>query len=194
MKNKLSNLETQFNKKIIPEMMKRFGYTNTLEVPRLKMCTVNMGVGRATEEIKLLEDAAKDMKMICGQNPVFTKAKKSISNFKVRKGQPIGCRVTLRGKRMYEFTERLVDVAMPRIRDFRGISSKTFDDHGNCTIGLREQNIFPEVVTDRITRLQGMNITFVTTAKTREEGLYLMTLLGMPFRGEKDARLVLPSQ
>ena len=187
---KKTNMEQLYQSKVVPAMIKKFGYTSTMEVPRLVKCVVNMGVGKATEDIKLLEEAAKELTNITGQKPVFTRAKKSISNFKIRKGQAIGCFVTLRKKRMYEFADRLLNVALPRIRDFRGVSARAFDEEGNYTLGLREQNIFPEVISDKVARAQGMSITFVTTAKSKEEGMYLLYLLGMPFRG-KDDRLVI---
>lgn len=183
-----TNLETHYRKNVIPKMMKKFKYRNPMQVPKLVKCVVNMGVGKATEDIKILEEASAELASICGQKPVFTRAKKSISNFKIRKGQAIGCFVTLRKQRMYEFADRLLNIALPRIRDFRGVSPRAFDDQGNYTMGLREQNIFPEVISDKVTRAQGMSITFVTTAKTKDEALYLLHLLGVPFRG-KDERL-----
>ena len=184
------NLEARYRKTVVPAMMKKFKYKNAMQVPKLEKCVVNMGVGKAAEDIKLLEEGSQELMMVCGQKPVYTRAKKSISNFKIREGQAIGCFVTLRRKRMYEFADRLLNVALPRIRDFRGVNPRSFDANGNYTLGIREQNIFPEVVSDRITRTQGMSVTFVTTAKTKEEGLYLLYLLGMPFRG-KDERLVM---
>lgn len=183
-------LEEHYRKNVVPLMTKRFKYRNVMQVPRLVKCVVNMGVGKATEDIKILEDAAQDLALITGQKPVYTRAKKSISNFKVRKGQAIGCTVTLRKRRMYEFAERLIHVALPRIRDFRGVSTRAFDGEGNYTLGLREQSIFPEVVSDRITRSQGMSVTFVTNARTKEESLHLLHFLGMPFR-DRDERLAL---
>ncbi len=187
---KKTNMELLYRSKVIPAMIKKFKYRSPMQVPRLVKCVVNMGVGKATEDIKLLEEAANELSAITGQKPVFTRAKKSISNFKIRKGQAIGCFVTLRKKRMYEFADRLLNVALPRIRDFRGVSQRAFDEEGNYTLGLREQNIFPEVISDKVARAQGMSITFVTTARTKTEGLHLLYLLGMPFRG-KDDRLVL---
>ena len=171
-------------------MVKKFGYKNLLQVPRLEKCVVNMGVGKATEDIKLLEDAAQELAVVTGQKPVYTRAKKSISNFKIRKGQTIGCFVTLRRRKMYEFAERLIHVALPRIRDFRGVGTRSFDENGNYTLGIREQNIFPEIVSDKVARVQGMSVTFVTTASNRDESLYLLYLLGIPFR-DKDERLTL---
>ena len=186
----MPNLKKHYEQNVVPRMMKRFGYKNVLQVPRLSKCVVNMGVGRASEDIKLLEDAAKDLTLICGQKPVFTRAKKSISNFKIRKGQAIGCVVTLRNRKMYEFAERLIHVALPRVRDFRGLSTRAFDSRGNYNVGIREQNIFPEVVSDKVTRIQGMNITFVIHSSNREASLYLLYLMGVPFR-DKDDRLSL---
>jgi large subunit ribosomal protein L5 len=185
-----SGLEEHYWKNVVPLMTKRFKYRNVMQVPRLVKLVVNMGVGKATEDIKVLEDAAQDIALITGQKPVYTRAKKSISNFKVRKGQAIGCYVTLRKRRMYEFAERLIHVALPRIRDFRGVSVRAFDGGGNYTLGLREQGIFPEVLSDRITRNQGMSVTFVTNARSKEESLHLLQYLGMPFR-DRDERLVL---
>ena len=184
------NLQAVYQKSVVPAMMKKFKYKNEMQVPRLRKCVVNMGVGRAAEDIKLLDEAAKELAMITGQKPVTARAKKSISNFKIREGQAIGCFVTLRKRKMYEFADRLINVALPRIRDFRGINPRAFDGQGSLTVGIREQNIFPEVVSDKVLRVQGLSVTFVTTAKTKEEGLHLFYLLGMPFRG-KDERLVL---
>lgn len=183
-----TNLEKLYKEHAVPRLMKRFGYKNAMQCPRLVKCVVNLGVGKATEDIKILEEAAAELAAISGQKPVYTRAKKSISNFKIRKGQAIGCFVTLRKRHMYEFADRLMNVALPRIRDFRGVSARAFDDQGNYNLGLKEQNIFPEVTSDKVTRVQGMNITFVTTAKTKDEALYLLYLLGMPFR-DKDERL-----
>lgn len=185
-----TNIEKLHQETIVPKMTKKFGYKNSMEVPKLVKVVVNMGVGKATEDIKILEEAARDLGLITGQKPVYRRAKKSISNFKVRQGQAVGCCVTLRKKIMYEFVDRLLNVALPRIRDFRGVSPRGFDNTGNYSLGLKEQNIFPEVPTDRITRAQGMDITFVTTAKTKDEALHLLYLLGVPFRG-KDEIMVL---
>ena len=185
-----TNLERHYKDNVVPKMMKKFNYKNAMQCPKLVKVVVNMGVGKAIDDIKILEESVAELAGITGQKPVMTRAKKSISNFKIRKGQAIGCFVTLRKKRMHEFADRLMNVSLPRIRDFRGVSARAFDDSGNYNLGLREQNIFPEVVSDRVTRAQGMNITFVTTAKTKDEAMYLMYYLGMPFRG-KDERLVL---
>lgn len=186
----MTNMETLYKENIIPKMMKRFGFKNANRVPRLEKCVINMGVGKAAEDIKILEEAASEMALVSGQRPVYTRARKSISNFKIRKDQAIGCRVTLRRRKMYEFTDRFINVALPRVRDFRGLSARGFDDEGNYSVGIQEQNIFPEVVSDRVARAQGMNITFVTTARNKEEGLFLMYCLGVPFR-DRDTRLVL---
>ena len=186
--NKTTNLEKHYRDSVVPKMMKKFKYSNAMQVPKLVKCVVNLGVGKATEDIKLLEEAAQELTLICGQKPVYTRAKKSIANFKIRKGQAIGCFVTLRKKRMFEFADRLMNVALPRIRDFRGVNARGFDDNGNYNLGIKEQNIFPEVISDKVARVQGMNVTFVTTAKTKEEALYLLYLFGMPFR-DKDERL-----
>ena len=162
--------------------MKRFNYKNVMQVPRLEKIVINMGLGEAIQNIKILDSAAQEMTSITGQKPVITKAKKSIAQFKLRKGVPIGCRVTLRKERMYEFFNRLVNVALPRVRDFKGISGKSFDGRGNYALGIREQLIFPEIHYDKIDKVKGMNIVIATTAKTDEEGKELLRLLGMPFR------------
>ena len=162
--------------------MKRFNYRNVMQVPRLDKIVVNMGLGEAIQNIKILDSAAQEMSGITGQKPVITKAKKSIAQFKLRKGIPIGCMVTLRKERMYEFFNRLVNTALPRVRDFKGISGKSFDGRGNYALGIREQLIFPEIHYDKIDKIKGMNIVIVTTAKTDEEGKELLRLLGMPFR------------
>lgn len=172
----------RYKEEIVPEMMNRFGYKSVMQVPRLEKIVINMGIGEAARDIKLLEQAMDDLAMITGQRPAVRRARKSISNFKIRKGMPVGCKVTLRRARMYEFFDRLINVILPRLRDFRGVSENSFDGRGNYTIGLAEQTIFPEVDLDKVTRVQGMDITFVTTAKTDEEGRVLLELLGMPFR------------
>lgn len=163
-------------------MTKKFGYKNLLQVPRLEKIVVNMGVGKGSEDIKIVEAAQNDLTTITGQRAVITRAKKAISNFKIREGLPIGCRVTLRGKRMYEFLERLVRVALPRVRDFRGLNPRGFDGGGNFSFGLNEQTIFPEIETDRVMRAQGMNVTLVVKAKTRDESYELLSMFGVPFR------------
>ncbi len=172
----------KYKEEIIPEMMNRFGYKSVMQVPRLEKIVINMGIGEAARDIKLLEQAMDELAMITGQRPAIRRARKSISNFKIRKGMPVGCKVTLRRARMYEFFDRLVNVILPRLRDFRGVSRNSFDGRGNYSIGLAEQTIFPEVNLDKVTRVQGMDITFVTTAETDEEARSLLELLGMPFR------------
>ena len=176
-----SRLKDLYNTEIREQMTKKFGYTNIMQVPKLDKIVVNMGVGEARENEKLLEAAAKDMEIITGQKPVLTKAKKSIANFKIREGMPIGCKVTLRGDRMYEFLDRLVNLALPRVRDFRGVNPNSFDGRGNYALGIKEQLIFPEIEYDKIDKVRGMDITFVTTANTDEEARELLTLLGAPF-------------
>ncbi len=166
----------------IKESMKeKFDYKNPMEIPRLAKITVNMGLGEATQNTKVIDAAVTDLEAITGQKPVVTKAKKSIATFKLREGMPIGAKVTLRGDRMYEFADRLINAALPRVRDFRGVSPKGFDGRGNYTMGLKEQLIFPEVDYDKIDKIRGMNVTFVTTAKTDEEAYGLLALMGMPF-------------
>ena len=162
-------------------LAEKFGYKNMMEVPRLAKITVNMGLGEATQNEKVIDNAVSDLATITGQKPVVTQAKKSIANFKIRKGMPVGAKVTLRGDRMYDFADRLINTALPRVRDFRGVSPRGFDGRGNFTLGLKEQLIFPEVEYDKIDKLRGMNITFVTTAKTDEEAKELLDLMGMPF-------------
>jgi len=166
---------------MVPELMKQFGYGNRMAAPRLVKVSINMGVGKTREEPKMLEQAMGDLALISGQKGVVTRARKSISNFKLRRGFNVGCRVTLRGARMYEFLDRLVNVAMPRIRDFRGVSPKGFDGRGNYNMGLDEQTVFPEVDPDKVTYTQGMHVSIVTSAETDEEGLALLSRMGMPF-------------
>ena len=176
-----SRLKEQYLKEIVPAMEKKFGYTNTMQVPKLSKIVVNMGVGEAKENAKLLESAMKDMEIITGQKPVMTTAKKSIANFKIREGMKIGCKVTLRGDKMYEFLDRLVNLSLPRVRDFRGVNPNAFDGRGNYALGIREQLIFPEIEYDKIDKTRGMDIIIVTTAKTDEEARELLTLFNMPF-------------
>jgi large subunit ribosomal protein L5 len=171
----------RYRQEITPEMMKIFGYKNGLQVPRLRKIVLNVGLGEATQDIKLLDAAQNELAMITGQKPVVTKAKKAIANFKIRRGSPIGCKVTLRRAMMYEFLDRLIAVAIPRIRDFRGLSPDSFDNGGSYSFGLNEQVIFPEVDVDKVTKTHGMDITIVTTAGTRKEAFELLRLLGMPF-------------
>jgi len=170
-----------YKKDLAPVMMKRFNYKSVMQVPRLEKISLNMGVGAATQDAKLIETAAKELELITGQKPAITKAKKAISNFKLRQGVPIGARVTLRGRQMYEFLDRLVNVAMPQIRDFRGVPDKSFDGRGNYTLGIKEQIIFREIDADKVTKINGMDITFVTTAKTDLEAMELLKGFGMPF-------------
>ncbi|MCI0707221.1 MAG: 50S ribosomal protein L5 [Ignavibacteriae bacterium] len=172
--------------------MKRFQYRNVMQVPRLEKITLNIGVGKATQDAKLLEVAVKELEAVVGQKPVVTKSKKSISNFKLRENLPIGCRVTLRRAKMYEFLDRLINVALPRVRDFRGVPDKSFDGHGNYTLGIKEQIIFPEIDVDKISRITGMDVTMVTTAKTDVEAYELLKALGLPF--VKRQEVVQPSQ
>jgi len=182
--NTPSELEIRFKKECVPALMEQFGYKNVMRVPHLEKIVLNTSVKEALQDIKVLENAAEELAQITGQRPCITKAKKSIANFKLRKGQSIGARVTLRGKTMYDFMNKLVNVALPRVRDFKGVSSRAFDGRGNYTLGLTEQAIFPEINVDRMHRVNGMNLTFVTSAKNDEEGKALLTLLGMPFRSE----------
>ena len=176
-----SRLKDLYNTEIREQMTKKFGYTNVMQVPKLDKIVVNMGVGEARENEKLLEAAAKDMEIITGQKPVLTRAKKSIANFKIREGMPIGCKVTLRGDRMYEFLDRLVNLALPRVRDFRGVNPNSFDGRGNYAMGIKEQLIFPESEYDKIDKVRGMDIIFTTTAHTDEEARELLRLFNMPF-------------
>ncbi len=171
-----------YKSEVVPALIRRFNYKNVMQVPKLKKICINIGVGGAIQNQKLLENAVNDVTLITGQKATITRARKSIAAFKLRAGVPIGCRVTLRGDRMYEFLNRLVNVALPRIRDFRGVSSKSFDGHGNYSLGLEEQVIFPEIEYDKISEVRGMDITIVTSAKTDEEARELLQLMGMPFR------------
>ncbi|HNQ63859.1 MAG TPA: 50S ribosomal protein L5 [Syntrophorhabdaceae bacterium] len=172
-----------YEKEVIPAMMNKFKYKNVMQIPKIEKIVVNVGIGEAIQNIKVLETASADIKAITGQRPVITKAKKSIASFKLRAGMPIGCMVTLRRERMYEFFHKLVHIVLPRVRDFKGVSSKSFDGRGNYTLGLKEQIIFPEIDYDKIDKARGMNITITTTAKSDEEGMELLRLMGMPFRG-----------
>ena len=178
----MARLRDYYIKEVVPSLVKEFNYKNLMQVPKLEKIVVNMGVGEAIQNIKALESAVADLSMIVGQKPVITKAKKSIATFKLRQGMSIGCRVTLRGDRMYEFFDRLVNVALPRVRDFRGISPKSFDGRGNFAIGLKEQIIFPEIDYDKIDKIRGMNIVIATSAKTDEEARQLLRFMGLPFR------------
>lgn len=178
----VARLKEKYLKEIRPAMQSKFGYRNVMEIPKLEKIVINMGIGEATQNPKVLDGAVEDLMAITGQRPVVTKAKKSIAAFKLRKGTKIGCKVTLRGDRMYEFLDRLINVALPRVRDFKGVSPNSFDGRGNYTLGLREQLIFPEIDYDKIDQVRGMDITVVTTAKTDEEARELLRLFGMPFR------------
>ena len=178
----IPRLQGKYRDEIVPEMMKRFNLKNTMEVPRLVKIVINMGVGKARDDIKFLEAAMQDLGMITGQKPVMTRAKKDISNFKIRRGLPVGCKVTLRRVYMYEFLDRLVNVALPRIRDFRGIPRDSFDKQHNFAFGITEHSIFPEIEVDRIHHVQGMDVIIVTTATTTEHARELLRLFGMPFR------------
>ena len=177
----MSRLKDLYMDEIREQMMKKFGYKNIMQVPKLDKIVVNMGIGEARENEKILDAAARDMAIITGQKPVTTKAKKSIANFKIREGMNIGCKVTLRGDKMYEFVDRLINLALPRVRDFRGINPNSFDGRGNYSLGVREQLIFPEIEYDKVDKVRGMDICFVTTAATDEEAKELLTLMGAPF-------------
>ena len=181
----MSRLKDLYMDEIREQMMKKFGYKNIMQVPKLDKIVVNMGIGEARENEKILDAAARDMAIITGQKPVITKAKKSIANFKIREGMPIGCKVTLRGDRMYEFLDRLVNLALPRVRDFRGVNPNSFDGRGNYALGIKEQLIFPEIEYDKIDKVRGMDVVFVTTAKTDEEARELLRLFNMPFAREQ---------
>jgi large subunit ribosomal protein L5 len=178
----MAKFKEVYQEKVVPALMKRFNYKNRMEVPKLEKIVVNMGLGEAIQNIKILDSAVQELSQITGQKPVIRKAKKSIAQFKLRTGMPIGCMVTLRKERMYEFFNRLVNVTLPRVRDFKGVSGKSFDGRGNFALGIREQLIFPEIHYDKIDKVKGMNVVIVTTAKTDEEGKELLKLLGMPFR------------
>ena len=177
----MSRLKDLYKDEIVDAMVKKFGYKNIMEVPKLEKIVINMGVGEAKDNAKALESAVKDLETIAGQKVVTTKAKKSVANFKLREGQAIGCKVTLRGEKMYEFLDRLVNLALPRVRDFRGVNPNAFDGRGNYALGIKEQIIFPEVEYDKVVKVRGMDVIFVTTAKTDEEARELLTLFNMPF-------------
>jgi len=178
----MSRIRENYENVVKPELIKSFNYTSVMQVPRIEKIVVNMGVGDAVFNPKVLDDAVEELTAITGQKPVITKAKNSISNFKLREGMPIGAKVTLRGDRMYHFLEKLISIALPRVRDFRGISSNAFDGRGNYTVGIREQIIFPEISLDKVKKVRGMDIVIVTTAKTDQEGRALLSQLGMPFK------------
>ncbi len=178
----MARLKELYEKEVMPQLTKEFGYKNLHQVPRLVKIVVNTGLGEAVQDIKVIDKSMEELAMITGQRPVVTRARKSVAAFKVREGMPIGCKVTIRGIRMYEFLDRLINAVLPRVRDFRGVSPKGFDGRGNYTLGLKEQIVFPEVDYDKVDKLRGMNITIVTTAKTDEEGRSFLSALGMPFR------------
>ena len=177
----MSRLKEQYQNEIVDAMIKKFGYKNVMEVPKLDKVVINMGVGEARDNAKVLESAVADMEKIAGQKAVVTRAKNSVANFKIREGMPIGCKVTLRGERMYEFVDRLINLALPRVRDFRGVNPNAFDGRGNYALGIKEQLIFPEIEYDKIDKVRGMDVIFVTTAKTDEEARELLTQFNMPF-------------
>jgi large subunit ribosomal protein L5 len=178
----MTRLVEHYSKKVVPELMKKFGYTNPMQVPRITKITLNMGVGEAMADKKVIENAVSDMQKICGQKPLITMARKSIANFKVRENWPIGCKVTLRRARMYEFLDRFISIAVPRIRDFRGLSARSFDGQGNYSLGIKEQIIFPEIDFDKIDAIRGMDITITTSAKTDEEARALLAAFNFPIR------------
>jgi large subunit ribosomal protein L5 len=177
-----SRLHDKYRNETMPALVKRFGYKNSMAVPKVSKVTVNIGLGEASQNVKLLDTAAAELGQIAGQKPVITRAKKSIANFKIRKGMPIGCMVTLRGERMYEFLDRLTSVVLPRVRDFKGLPQNSFDGRGNYTLGLKDQLVFPEIDYTRVDKIKGMNITITTTARTDEEGRELLRHMGVPFR------------
>ena len=177
----MARLKDIYNSEIKDAMIKKFGYKNVMEVPKLEKIVINMGVGEAKENAKVLDSAVRDLEIISGQHAVTTKARKSVANFKIREGMPIGCKVTLRGEKMYDFADRLINLALPRVRDFRGVNPNAFDGRGNYALGIKEQLIFPEIEYDKVDKTRGMDIIFVTTAKTDEEAKELLTLFNMPF-------------
>lgn len=178
----MSQLKTRYYETVVPELKQKFNYTNPMQIPKIEKIVLNMGLGEAIHNIKIIDSAVEELKQISGQQPVVTRAKKSIAAFKLREGMPIGCMVTLRKHRMYDFLNKLINVALPRVRDFRGISGKAFDGAGNYTLGVKEQLIFPEIDYDKIDKIKGLNISIVTTAKTNQEGKELLKLMGMPFK------------
>ena len=177
----MNRLKEKYIKEVAPALFAKFGYTSSMQTPKLEKVVINIGVGDATQNSKLLEDSVKELTQIAGQKPVITKAKKSIATFKLREGMPIGCKVTLRGERMYEFFDKLVSITLPRTRDFRGVNKNAFDGRGNYTLGIKEQTIFPEINFEQVNRVRGMDIVIVTTAKTDEEARFLLKELGFPF-------------
>ena len=177
----MSRLKEQYQNEIVKAMIEKFGYKNIMQVPKLNKIVINMGVGEAKDNSKVLDSAVKDLEIIAGQKAVVTKAKKSIANFKIREGLPIGCKVTLRGEKMYDFADRLINLALPRVRDFRGVSANSFDGRGNYALGIKEQLIFPEIEYDKVDKVRGLDVIFVTTANTDEEARELIRLFGMPY-------------
>ncbi|WP_244834364.1 50S ribosomal protein L5 [Clostridium sp. BJN0001] len=177
----MTRLQEKYEKEVVPALVEKFGYKNMMEVPKLEKIVINMGVGEAKENHKVLESAVSDLTLISGQKPVLTRARKSVANFKIRENMPIGCKVTLRRAKMFEFADKLMSIALPRVRDFRGVSSKAFDGRGNYSLGIKEQLIFPEIEYDKIDKVRGMDIIFVTSANTDEEARELLRFLGMPF-------------
>ena len=178
----MSQIKTYYDETVVPKLKDTFNYTNPMQIPKIEKIVINMGLGEAIHNIKIIDSAVDELKLISGQQPVVTRAKKSIAAFKLREGMPIGCMVTLRKNRMYDFLNKLINVALPRVRDFRGISGKAFDGSGNYSLGIKEQLIFPEIDYDKIDKIKGLNITIVTTAKSNEEGKELLKLMGMPFK------------
>ncbi|HEX5679363.1 MAG TPA: 50S ribosomal protein L5 [Desulfobacterales bacterium] len=178
----MSRMKDLYEKEVVPKLIETFKYKNVMEVPKFSKVVLNMGLGEAIQNVKILETAAEELKAIAGQHPVITRAKKSIAAFKLREGMPIGCMVTLRQERMFDFLQKLVNVALPRVRDFRGVSAKAFDGRGNYSLGIKEHIIFPEIDYDKIDAIKGLNVSIVTTARTDEEGKELLRLMGMPFR------------
>ena len=177
----MNRLQERYEKEVVPAMMEKFGYKNIMQVPKIEKVVINMGVGEAKDNPKVLESAVSDLQIIAGQKPVLTRAKKSVANFKIRENMALGCKVTLRKTNMYEFVDKLVSIALPRVRDFRGVSSKAFDGRGNYSLGIKEQLIFPEIEYDKVDKVRGMDIIFVTSANTDEEARELLRFLGMPF-------------
>ena len=190
----MPRLQEIYEKEVVQAMIDKFGYKNVMEVPKLEKIVINMGVGEAKDNAKVLESAVADLTLISGQKPILTRAKKSVANFKIRENMPLGCKVTLRKVKMYEFADKLMSIALPRVRDFRGVSSKAFDGRGNYSLGIKEQLIFPEIEYDKIDKVRGMDIIFVTTAKTDEEARELLRFLGMPFVNNKEGILWLVRQ
>ena len=177
----MNRLQERYEKEVVPAMMEKFGYKNIMQVPKIEKVVINMGVGEAKDNPKVLESAVSDLQIIAGQKPVLTRAKKSVANFKIRENMALGCKVTLRGEKMYEFADRLINLALPRVRDFRGVNPNAFDGRGNYALGIKEQLIFPEIEYDKVDKVRGMDVIFVTTAKTDEEARELLKLFNMPF-------------